>query len=123
MQIKPCFSKYLEEWRKPVCKDDRGVQYSLVKFKGIKMNNETEIGVAVLADVADNWKNGAVSYEDRLFWKTKNRPLREFKIEGYSLKEEESNPHCIFWNYPEKEHGISTTFNITKDEIIPLSNR
>lgn len=114
MQIKPFFEKYEEISRKPILKDDKGNQYSLVHFKGTVIekpfkhpsgkhmmdgiNSQNYFlgdcktitkhyeGYAVLSDQLQKWQDGATSYDDTLYW-SKPKKLERIEIDGFILQE------------------------------------
>jgi len=128
MQILPhCNISYKEFFRIPIGKDDRGKNYSLVKFIG---KGETRFwsdifkkevvtkrkieDIRVMCDETETYSNKATGREERLFWKSKRPKLRKLKIKYYQLEEILSGQHCMFWPHPNsKEYGMATRFKIT----------
>lgn len=116
MQVKPFFEEYTEHFRIPVIKDDTGTQYSLIKITGTRPGkSEEKEFVKVMSDHKKTYPNGTVAYGERLFWKEKSKDLLTTAINGYTLEEVYSGPHCMFWPYPgSKESGIATEFLVKK---------
>lgn len=86
MQILPQFPSYKEHSRIFVCKDDRGVSYSLVNFS---TDTQSKISShwAVLSDLLERWSNGATSYDEDLYWDTEQKEMQTFQIAGFELTE------------------------------------
>lgn len=135
MQIKPFFETYEEISREPLLKDDRGMQYSLVHFKGTVRNKVVphpqgegmskegiyqryfpragvrelvthHEGYLVLCDKLETWSGGATSYDEVLYW-SRPKKLERLEIDGLILQECFEGTNSVF---PNADVTMNTVF-------------